>query len=307
MKNCILVLLMAATAAATSAQTAAPTAMTAKPTAPSAMTAMKAKPATGAAKPATAATKSANTAYALIPVVKLPAGLPLVKGPRKTAVALQYQDIKVGTGEDAEPGKLFKVLYTGYLADNGTIFDSSEKHRTPVLDKDSKPVLGEDGKPKLGAPEPMSFPQGMGRLIPGFDQGFVGMKVGGKRRIFIPWQLAYGTRAIPDHGADHPGIPTKSDLIFDVELVGISDAPMPPNHPGMGGMPGGHPPMPGMNTPRPGAPGVPPAPPQPGAPAAPTAPSAAPAPAAPATPSAPATAPAAPATAPAAPAPPQQK
>ena len=89
---------------------------------------------------------------------------------------------------------------------------------------------------------PREFPQGFGRLIPGFDQGFTGMKVGGKRRIFIPWQLGYGAREMPDRGADHPGIPAKSDLVFDVELVEMADLPStPPGHPGMGGMPGGAP------------------------------------------------------------------
>jgi len=54
--------------------------------------------------------------------------------------------------------------------------------------------MGDDGKPKLGDAQPLSFPQGYGRLIPGFDQGLDGMKIGGKRRIFIPWQLAYGAK-----------------------------------------------------------------------------------------------------------------
>ena len=76
-----------------------------------------------------------------------------------------------------------------------------------------------------------SFRRAYGRLIPGFDQGFAGMHVGGKRRIFIPWQLAYGTREIPAHGADHPGIPAKSDLIFDVELVDVTDMPAMPQRP----------------------------------------------------------------------------
>jgi peptidylprolyl isomerase len=175
-----------------------------------------------------------------------------------------------------------------------------------VLDKDGKPVLGDDGKPKQGPPQPISFPQGYGRAIPGFDQGFAGMKVGGQRRIFIPWQLAYGAKGRPGPDAAHPGIPEKSDLIFDVELVDVSDIVMPPGHPGMTPgmhtMPGGapHPPMPT-------APAAPPKPPAPAtAPTAPT-PNAAPAAAptvpaaAPATPAAPATAPA-----PAAPATPPQ-
>lgn len=178
--------------------------------------------------------------------MKTPAGIPPVAGVQKPifTVALRYQDIKVGTGAAAEPGKLYKVLYTGYRAADGIKFDSSDDHRLPLKDKDGKVVTGDDGKPKLGDPMPMPFPQGMGQVITGFDQGFTGMKVGGKRRIFIPWQLAYGTRDMPDHGADHPGIPAKSDLIFDVELVEVSELPPMPTHPPMGAMhqvPAGHP------------------------------------------------------------------
>ena len=121
--------------------------------------------------------------------------------------------------------------------------------------------MGPDGKPKQGDPQPLSFPQGMGRLIPGFDQGFYGMKIGGKRRLFIPWQLAYGVRGRPGPDADHPGIPPKADLIFDIELVDQADLPTPPTRPGM---PGGRP-MPGM----PSHPTFAPAPGQPAAPAAP--------------------------------------
>jgi peptidylprolyl isomerase len=124
----------------------------------------------------------------------------------------------------------------------------------------------------MGDPQPASFPIGMGRMIAGFDQGFTGMHVGGKRRLFIPWQLAYGTRSMPDHGADHPGIPAKSDLVFDVELVEMEDLPMPPSHPPMGGAqgPGGapHPAAPGQpatpptGAPSTGAPSTPPPQPQ---------------------------------------------
>ena len=289
MKQTVLALFLVAAVAAATAQTTA-------------------KPAT----PATAVHHAASTASA----VKLPPGVPVVRGIVKTAFTLRYQDIKLGTGADAEPNKLYKVLYTGYLGsngrpDDGKKFDSSDDHRQPLKDKDGKPVLGDDGKPKLGDPQPMPFPQGMGRLIPGFDQGFGGMKVGGKRRLFIPWQLAYGARGRPGPDAAHPGIPPKSDLIFDVELVDISDMPTPPQRPPMGG-PGGRPGPPGAQPgapglqPRPLIPGVTPAPgsaappagtpapnaikplpaapptPQPGAPAAPAAPSKTPAPATPA-------------------------
>lgn len=241
------------------------------------------------AKPSTP-TATAPHAAATSLAAKLPAGVPPVRGIVKPAFTLRYEDYKVGTGADAEPNKLYKVFYTGYLGlnghpEDGHKFDSSDDHRQPLKDKDGKPVMGDDGKPKLGDPQPMTFPQGMGRLIPGFDQGFTGMKVGGKRRLFIPWQLAYGAKGRPGPDAAHPGIPPKSDLIFDVELVDVSDMPTQAAHPGMGGgLPGGRP-MPQGTVPHPP---VPPAGSAPGA-----APSSAPAPSAPASPS---TAPAAPAT-----------
>ncbi len=222
------------------------------------------------AKPGTAAHSTTG--------VQLPPGIPRVHGIVKTAFTLRYEDYKVGTGAEAEPNKLYKVLYTGYLAADGHKFDSSDDHRRPVLDKDNKPVMGPDGKPKMGDPEPLTFPQGFGRLIPGFDQGFTGMKVGGKRRLFIPWQLAYGARGRPGPDAAHPGIPPKADLIFDVELVDVSDMPMP-NRPGMTPRR----PMPPV-TPHPAAPGAPAAPPAPGAAPNPAAPPTAPAPGAPSTP-----------------------
>ena len=254
MKHSLLILLAASAVAAATAQTPA------KPAAPAAATQ---KPAATAAHAATAT-----------PGMKIPANIPVVHGIVKTAFTLRYEDIKLGTGADAEPGKLFKVKYTGYRWADGVKFDSTDDHRRPVLDKDGKPVNGPDGKPQLGEAEPMAFPQGMGRLIPGFDQGFAGMKVGGKRRIFIPWQLAYGTREIPERSADHPGIPAKSDLIFDVELVDVTDLParpMPPNRPvPPGSARPGAPPAPGAapapgSAPAPATPGASPTAPPPGA------------------------------------------
>jgi peptidylprolyl isomerase len=182
-----------------------------------------------AAKPSSPP-KAAPGSAAPVPV-KLPPGVPRVRGVVKTAFALRYQDIKIGTGADADPYKLYKVLYTGWLAADGRKFDSSEDHRQPLRDKDGKPVLGDDGKPKLGDPQPIPFMQGFGRVIPGFDQGFAGMKVGGKRRLFIPWQLAYGARGHPGPSPANPGIPPKADLIFDVELVDVTAMPTPPSHP----------------------------------------------------------------------------
>jgi len=329
MKHSALILLLAASTVAASAQApATPATPAAKP---AVTTAAKpaAKPATTTAKPATPAAKPAATAAkpsapATKPVasaaVKLPLGVPApgmppVKTIKKTAFALQYQEKKIGDGAVAEPNKLYKVFYTGYLASDGTVFDSSDLHRQPLRDKDGKPVMGDDGKPTLDVPQPMPFPQGMGRVIPGFDQGFAGMKIGGKRRIFIPWQLAYGAKGRPGPDAAHPGIPEKADLIFDVELVDVSEMPAPPQRPSMGGMrPGGPPP---------GAPGAPPQnvklptlgtapnPPAPGATpnAAPStpAPNAAPAPATAPKPAAPAATAPAPSATPAAPAASQPK
>jgi peptidylprolyl isomerase len=167
-----------------------------------------------------------------------------------------------------------------------------------VYDKDLKPVMGADNKPEQAPAQPIRFLQGTGRVIPGWEQGFYGMKVGGKRRLFIPWQLAYGVKGHPTNDPKNPGIPAKADLIFDVELVAVNDVPAQAPHPGMGGMPPGHPMPMGSHPGMPGAPGAPAPAPAPGAPAAaptPAAPSTAPAtPAAPpaaqpATPAAPAT------------------
>lgn len=259
----LIFVLAATTAVATTAQT------TPKPATPTSGSSTK------------TASTGVRTAASTATGIKLPPGVKPVKGIVKTAFSLRYQDISIGTGANAEPGKLFSVNYTGYRAADGVKFDSSYDRREPMLDKDHKPVMGDDGKPKMSEPHavPMKFPQGMGRLIPGFDQGFAGMKVGGKRRIFIPWQLAYGTREIPER-PDHPGIPAKSDLIFDVELMDVTDLPAMPQRPGM--MPGR--PMP----PRPGTPGAAPAP-----GAAPTtgASPSAPAPSQPTAPSQPATTP----------------
>ena len=226
------------------------------------------------AKPATGAKTAVH--HTSTAAATLPPGVPPVHAVTKTAFALRYQDIKMGTGEEAQPNWVYRVHYTGWLAADGHKFDSSYDHpRQPVMDKDGKPVMGEDGKPKLGDAEPIAFPQGYGRVIPGFDQGFAGMHVGGKRRLFIPWQLAYGAKGRPGPDAAHPGIPAKADLIFDVELVDQKEMQMPMGHPGMmgGGMPGrpgapmppGHPPV----TPGTAQPAQPATPPEPAKPATP--------------------------------------
>jgi peptidylprolyl isomerase len=287
MKRIILILLLAASTMAASAQTPAKPATTGavKPTI------------TGAAKPATTgAAKKPAAAAAKLPLGVPAPGLPAVKTLKKTlfTVTLRYQEIKIGTGAVAEPNKLYKVHYTGWLAADGRKFDSSYDHpRQPLKDKDGKPVLGPDGKPQLGEAQPIVFPQGFGRVIPGWDQGFEGMKIGGQRRIFIPWRLAYGEKGRPGPDAAHPGIPEKADLIFDVELVDVTDLPKAPVHT----LTPGNRPLPGV---KPGTPGASASPVKPGtasapaaAPSKPTTPAVATPKAAPTTPATPATAPAA--------------
>lgn len=123
--------------------------------------------------------------------------IPSVPGIPRTLYRLRYLDIVVGKGPLAEPHKWYTVRYTGWLTD-GTKFDSSYDHPG-------------------GAP--ITFPYGAKRVIIGWDTGFEGMHVGGKRRLYIPYQLAYGEMGRP------PVIPAKSDLVFDIELVSMSDNP----------------------------------------------------------------------------------
>lgn len=124
-----------------------------------------------------------------------PATLPAVNGtPTKTASGLQYIDLKPGTGAEAKTGQSVLVHYAGYLANGGKKFDSS-------LDR------GQMLPP---------FQVGAGRVIKGWDEGLVGMKVGGKRRLIIPAALGYGAQ-----GAGGGTIPPNADLVFDVDLFGV--------------------------------------------------------------------------------------
>jgi peptidylprolyl isomerase/FKBP-type peptidyl-prolyl cis-trans isomerase FkpA len=103
----------------------------------------------------------------------------------------RIEELVVGTGPEATAGRTVEVHYTGWLTD-GTRFDSS---------------VGGD---------PFSFELGAGEVIEGWDRGVAGMKVGGKRRLTLPPELAYGARGAP------PVIPPGATLVFEVELLGVS-------------------------------------------------------------------------------------
>ncbi|MGH7141083.1 MAG: FKBP-type peptidyl-prolyl cis-trans isomerase [Minisyncoccia bacterium] len=115
---------------------------------------------------------------------------------------LQVQDVSVGTGATAEPGDVVAVEYIGKLAD-GTIFDQSSAH-TDVM----------PGCPAAGM---FCFTLGANQVIAGWDQGLVGMKVGGERILTIPPSLGYGSQQVGP-------IPPNSTLTFDVKLIGIQSA-----------------------------------------------------------------------------------
>jgi peptidylprolyl isomerase len=162
------------------------------------------------ALPAKAPCAKALYTITSVPTVKLeyisPEEGPALKdflGIEPNSFSLAYVDSKVGTGELAAPHKYYSIQYTGYLAD-GSKFDSSYDH----------------------GGEPLAFPVGQHQVIPGWDTGFAGMRVGGKRRLFIPFQLAYGANGRP------PTIPARAMLIFDLEFIAQSDkAPEPPKAP----------------------------------------------------------------------------
>ncbi len=150
-----------------------------------------------AAKPAAKSTAAKET----VPSKDAPPNVPKITGVPQPLYALRYVDTVIGTGPLAEQRKFYTVHYTGWLTD-GTKFDSSVDRGAPI-----------------------TFPYGARQVIPGWDTGFEGMHVGGKRRLFIPYQLAYGESGRP------PVIPAKADLIFDLELISQSDTPPAPPTP----------------------------------------------------------------------------
>jgi peptidylprolyl isomerase len=118
------------------------------------------------------------------PTIALPTGAP--------PTSLDVKDLKTGTGAPAKSGDQVSVQYIGVLYDNGSKFDSSYDHG-----------------------QPFSFKLGGGQVIPGWDQGVTGMKVGGRRELIIPPDLAYGAQGQP------PTIPPNATLVFVIDLVSI--------------------------------------------------------------------------------------
>jgi peptidylprolyl isomerase len=116
------------------------------------------------------------------PTIQLPTG--------PAPAQLQVKDLKAGTGAEAKSGDQVSVQYIGVLYDDGSKFDSSYDHG-----------------------QPFSFKLGGGQVIPGWDQGVAGMKVGGRRELIIPPNLAYGAQGQP------PTIPPNATLVFVIDLV----------------------------------------------------------------------------------------
>lgn len=113
--------------------------------------------------------------------------------PVDKVVKLQSTDLVQGTGDEVKPGATVTAHYTGAVAKDGVIFQSSHD-----------------------SGEPVPFP--LDSVIPGWTQGVPGMKVGGTRRLLIPAALAYG--ANPPQGSN---IPPNADLVFDIELVSVQN------------------------------------------------------------------------------------
>jgi peptidylprolyl isomerase len=106
---------------------------------------------------------------------------------------LEIKDLIVGTGTETKPGDSVTVNYVGVLYKGGKVFDASWKRK-----------------------EPFEFTLGQGQVIKGWDQGLVGMKVGGRRELVIPSELAYGKTGSP------PTIPANAPLVFVIDLLNVS-------------------------------------------------------------------------------------
>lgn len=132
------------------------------------------------------------------PTAKTPTSGPLATQPKVTVpsgpapATLQVKEIIKGTGPEANPGASVTVNYVGVLYHGGKEFDASWKRS-----------------------EPFTFALGKGQVIKGWDQGVAGMKVGGRRELIIPAELAYGKNGSP------PTIPPNAPLVFVVDLLGV--------------------------------------------------------------------------------------
>lgn len=113
--------------------------------------------------------------------------------PVTLAGGLEYADVKVGTGKAAQTGSSVSVEYTGWLASNGQKFDSSYDH----------------------GGQPFTLTLGQHQVIPGWEEGLVGMKAGGTRRLLIPPALGYGS------AGSGSAIPPNATLIFDVTVLSV--------------------------------------------------------------------------------------
>lgn len=127
--------------------------------------------------------------------------MPSLQGDTIAKSGMKFIEVSAGTGAQVRRNGCVYAHYTGWLASNGRQFDTS---------RDTTP----GGYPK----PPIGFALGIRQVIAGWDIGFEGMQVGGKRRLLVPWHLAYGARGAP------PVIPSRADLIFDVEVVGTGTA-----------------------------------------------------------------------------------
>lgn len=144
------------------------------------------------------AAASLLTASALIGTLSACSGKAAGPAPEATVNTLESEDLKVGEGAPIAAGQQAVVQYTGWL------------YETSAADKKGKEF---DSSANSG--QPFRFVIGGGQVIKGWDQGVAGMKVGGRRRLIIPADLAYGTE-----GAGGV-IPPGATLVFEVSLVGI--------------------------------------------------------------------------------------
>ncbi|HKC20280.1 MAG TPA: FKBP-type peptidyl-prolyl cis-trans isomerase [Candidatus Dormibacteraeota bacterium] len=118
---------------------------------------------------------------------------------------LKVGDLKAGTGDAAKSGENAEVQYTGWLQSNGTSFDSS---RQP-------------GRTSF------TFQIGQSQVIAGWDEGLLGMKVGGKRCLRIPSDLAYGAQGSTNQQTGAVVIPPNAPLVFEIELISLAPGPSP--------------------------------------------------------------------------------